>query len=47
MDKYKKILYNWLIEVTWKLKLRNATLHLTINIIERYVMNEKIDKEFI
>ena len=44
-EKMRKILFNWLISVHEVWKLKQETLYLTFNIIDRYLSNNKAEKE--
>jgi len=42
--KMRTILVDWLIEVHWKHQLRSETLHLTLNIIDRYLSRRPVER---
>jgi len=41
----RAILVDWLVEVTAEFRLRNDTLHLTVNIIDRFLSLMYVTKE--
>lgn len=41
----RAILVDWLVEVTNEFKLRNETLHLTVNIVDRFLSLMYVNKE--
>jgi len=44
-EKMRSILIDWLIDVHLKFKLEENTLHITVNIIDRFLSNQKINRK--
>jgi cyclin B len=42
--KMRTILVDWLVEVHWKHQLRSDTLHLTLNLIDRYLTRKPVER---
>lgn len=46
-EKMREILFNWLVSVHEAWRLKQETLYLTFNIIDRFLSNNKINKDFL
>ena len=46
-DKMRSIIVDWIIEVTFKFKLRQETLYLSINLIDRFLEKKRISREIL
>jgi cyclin B len=46
-EKMRAILIDWLIEVHYKFKLNAETLFITVNIIDRYLSNQPVKRQYL